>query len=216
MDSLLPIEWIRQDPNALIWSPTNSSGSPDHILYEPDARGFVIECKAVEQVHSGWSAPIDVAQLDTYQSVPKDVYYLLVSPPDDADAPWERECDECGGACLACPRDGRSLGHLDRWVANSPRELRFQPWFSHWAVLITARDLKRQTGNARNIHLDNFTSRFPGAQRFCHFLSRLKRGEIVAPPLASYGLDNFPSIWTPERANGFEPSPPMIAITGPN
>lgn len=196
IDSLFAIEWIRSNPYGLIWSPTNSDSAPDHILYAPGLRGYVIECKASlssESNRDGWYVSIDDAQLETYCSMAEDVMYLFLFEPADPSAPWVTNCTHCGGDCAACPRDSRRLSHLEPIVKTSPIVLRLQPWFAHWAFLLAARDVRTalRLGPARLRPIGLPAS----AIRLCHFLSELTSGDRQAPLLAEYGLDNFPQLW---------------------
>lgn len=214
VDSLLAAEWIRNDPNALIWSPTNHSGSPDHLLYAPGLHGFVIECKAVVEQKVGWSVELDGTQLDRYAQLSEHVYYVFLTQPDDPDSPWKRSNPGGDGPCLDCPRDGRALAELTSFVAGSPHELRLQAWFAHWALVMTAKRLGRRFGGSDRVLPTEFLTHDSESMRLCQFLSRHRRGEIVAPQLRNYGLDNYPDLWSRSSEQQTDATGPVLAITG--
>jgi hypothetical protein len=215
IDSLLAAEWTRKYPHSLIWSPTNYQNSPDHILPAQNLSGFVLECKAVvgRGATGEWSAPVRRPQLDSYCRLTADVLYLFVTRPDDEQAPWTRTCRECGGTCRRCPRDARSISELEPLVATAPIELRFQPWFSHWAVVVTAQNLRNLLGKRNNLALDKDLASAAEVTRLCHFFSMIDSG-IQSPQLLSdFGLDNFRAQWSQNIDQGA--TPPVFAIQRP-
>jgi len=181
VDSLLAIEIVRRDPYALIWSPTNSHGAIDHVTFS--ARGstaFEVKAVVFEDAAHRWTIPINVEQLTEYTKLKVDVYYLLLFEADLPEWPWITGC-MCTRtfACLACPTDARSVAQLKEVVRDAPAALRLQPWFSHWAWVISAVDLlalmQAILPRTQVIPTDDYRR---NAMRLCHFLEGLELGTI--------------------------------------
>lgn len=216
VDSLFAADMVRDDPNVLIWSPTQYSGSPDHVLTNTSGRILVIEAKGVQPVgdiiNDVWRARIDVAQLNAHASAPHPVIYLLLAKPDDLHNPSKRPCPRSCCArgrfnwCKKCARDARSWGLLEQHILSSPEQLRLQPWFAHWAWCIPAKDLQAQF-IARKKKLSSFRlqlddgviqAQFPTANRLCHLFEAVRPSSSALsswtwPPEATTGLYEFPA-----------------------
>ncbi len=193
IDSLLAAELVRHDPYALIWSPSQFDDAADHVLYGERARFGVFECKAVSSNGSldpvaPWKIEIKRTQLSDYADLPYPVIYLFLARPVAPHSPEYRPCSigSCAdGTCQACCRDTRTLGSLAPHVQSSPLPLRLQPWFCHWAWVITAKDLLAQLDRAatapwksKTIHLDDsFLRSLSGATRLCHAFREIAKNE---------------------------------------
>jgi hypothetical protein len=192
IDSLLAAELVRHDPYALIWSPSQFDDAADHVLYGERARFGVLECKAVSSNASldptaSWKIEIKRTQLNDYAHLPYPVMYLFLAQPVALRSPEYRPCSigPCAGrTCQACCRDTRTWGSLTSHVQSSPLPLRLQPWFCHWAWVITARDLlayydRRITSwKVRTVYLDDsFLWSLPGATRLCHAFHEIAKNE---------------------------------------
>lgn len=183
VDSLVAIEIVRQDPFALVWSPSNSRHSFDHAVQSTGAALTILETKAVDINGAGaWTAPVDVQQLNHYCRLPFPVYYVFLGQPDNEWSPSWRKCSECGGDwCKTCPRDARSWSSLEPHVQRSDPRFRLQPWFGHWAWTVSAVSLAAfhtacrggrtsWTVRAGGAGSAPDVTAAPGAARLCHFL----------------------------------------------
>jgi hypothetical protein len=214
VDSLFAAEWIRAQPNAMIWSPSQTLGSADHIVYSASTAGWVIESKAVDRGKGGrWQAPIPRGQLLAYTRLSAPIHYLLPIPPLDLSRPWDRECAGpcCDGPCQFCPRDARSWASLEAAVATAEERLRLQPWFAHWAVVVEASVLLGLLGAfSERIDLEALGAVVNGgvAINLCHWIA--SKQHVQAPALREYGLDNLPGMYG--AVDDPESTPLMFAL----
>lgn len=178
IDSMLAIELTRFDPHSLIWSPQNTTKfAPDHFSLRRHFGVTVFECKSVTS-DSPWMSTVDEIQLAHYLSVGLPVQYIFLAEPRCPCRPHIRNCMECGGGeCRECPRDARLKSELSPLYRAVGDQLRLQPWFGHWAWVISADDLKVELGalgKRRDRPLpadDAYFSGLKGAERFCHVFS---------------------------------------------
>lgn len=180
VDSLVAVEIVRSDPNAIITSPTNTLNSYDHLVQQR----FGITILETKGVNDSDRIPVDLAQLWEYVHGhgPSDTVYVLPSRPPASSrrSPWVRRCNAgcCGRlGCRFCPRDARSWAGLDAWIQGLDLVDRMQPWFGHWAWCVLAVDLAASlgvtragpNGSTRSYKWDDATlEAIPNAQRFCH------------------------------------------------
>ncbi|WP_141564834.1 hypothetical protein [Dietzia alimentaria] len=189
VDSLFAAEVVRYDPYALIWSPSQRDPNPvDHTVHGGGGNLAVFECKAVNAENPTaadggdyWFAEIDRLQLDNYVAQSYPVLYLLLAKPIDVLRPWNRSCDvgSCGKRlCRCCARDARSWGALNPRASVAAEKTRFQPWYAHWAWVLTAKTLDTLLDDPASTKFevrDNIMSSLSkGTQleitRLCHFL----------------------------------------------
>jgi len=240
VDSLFAAEVVRHDPYALIWSPSQYKDSFDHAYWGASTRLAIVECKAVTRMSKGgtparpgWSAPVNMAQLNQYvTSFHLPVVYLLLGEPDDARKPHVRNCTDSfcrGGYCRACCRDARSWGLLADHIPNAPDFLRIQPWFCHWAWIVPATDLQQylQSGGVSS----RFTSisvandalaQINNSVRLCHFLHELSlphsplADSMTSPANADSQLINQMS-WPEAEFDELQnpPTLPLVCVFSP-
>lgn len=231
IDSLFAVEVVRDDPYALIWSPTQYSNSPDHVLANSSGRVAVFECKGVQAVADpdadDWKAKIDVGQLHSHASSSHPILYLVLAKPTNIASPALRFCSKSCCAtgkalwCKMCARDARSWGLLEQHVLQAETRLRLQPWFAHWAWVISATDLLTRltsTGKATQqdvtFKLDDalIETTFPDAARLCHRLHDLRPGSaslgsLTWPPeVAATEIPHLP--WEDDGGS----TPPICAV----
>lgn len=198
IDSLLAAELIRHDQYALIWSPSQFDDAADHVLYGQHAQFAVFECKAVTSNRrldplATWRIQIERRQLSDYAELPYPVMYLFLARPTALERPEYRPCSigSCSDkACVACCRDGRSWGSLAPNVQTAPLTLRLQPWFCHWAWVVTASNLlefldsSRSSWSTATVNLeDHYLESIPGASRLCHAFPEIIRGGSWTVPI---------------------------------
>jgi hypothetical protein len=173
----------------------------DHEVSLSGGLAAIFECKAVDETAAGtWRNPVPLVQLDAYCALPWPVLYVLLGQPRTPNLPWIRSCKEYGCAssphCLACPSAGPgtrkwagSLAH----VATATAPQRLQPWFCHWAWVVTARDLRSHLA-AQGISsatqadhslpaMDRDLRAIVGSERLCHWLL-----QAATPGLLPSGL----------------------------
>lgn len=193
VDSLLAAEVVRHDPFSLIWSPTQSKGSVDHVVRYSSNKLAIFECKAVDSVSKGrrWTAPLDLVQLRRYLNREIPALYVFLVRPLVLRRPDECNCSigpcESVARCVACCTDTRAYSGLNRSVMSAPAEMRLQPWFCHWAWIIPARDLQdllpsgARSQSTTTVKLDDrwfHEHRTYGYEmtRLCHFLRDVVSG----------------------------------------
>ena len=152
VDSMLAAELVRNDPYALIWSPSqNDKFAVDHLV-RTDGTTVVFECKAVltdapdreDGGGGGWSASIGVVQLEKYSKAPFEVLYVLAEGPATLSQPYNTHncglgpCDDSHRRCRCCPRDTRSWSAMNSRFWKTDLRLRWQPWFPHWTWVMSA------------------------------------------------------------------------------
>jgi hypothetical protein len=190
VDSMLAIEVVQFIPEALVWSPTNTSGSVDHVVSAPDMWVLIFECKATVSDRARdplrpWRSLIDYPQLDTYIRAGLPVHYALPTKPDSPSSPWFRQCGV--EHCKACRNDAhpaRRWAGTSHNVRSAPIHLRFQPWFAHWCWVIPAADLRPYL-TALGQPLEPETAgrllgRIPNADRLCHFLDKIANAKTAS------------------------------------
>lgn len=222
VDSMLAAELVRNDPYALIWSPSqNDRFAVDHLVTTAGT-AVVFECKAVltsapHSVDGGggpWWASISAVQLEEYTRVPFPVLYVLAERPTQLSHPFHTDqcglwpCD-AGRLCRCCPRDARSWSAMNSRFWDTALRLRWQPWFPHWAWVMSAKVLwewvKNLPGVAHAVSTGDKTVsvsvpvgrddflllRSHGAvTRLCHLLTEL-RAPGTAFPASEPLLDQF-------------------------
>ena len=180
VDSLVAIEVVRSDPNAIISSPTNTLHSYDHLVQQR----FAVTILEAKGVNDDDRVPVDLVQLweYVYGHGPAETVYIPPSRPPALRrrSPWVRHCNAgcCGqSGCRFCPRDPRSWAALDPWIQGLTPVDRIQPWFGHWAWCVPAASLaadlgvprSRPTGSKSSYKWDDTTlEAIPNARRFCH------------------------------------------------
>ncbi|WP_281873136.1 hypothetical protein [Brachybacterium paraconglomeratum] len=232
IDSLFAAEIVRYDPYALIWSPTQYRGSPDHELTNASGRVAIFECKGVQDVvdpiNNKWTALIDVPQLRQHANQAYPILYLFLAKPPHPKAPgYARACRHpcCyspgKSPCKQCARDARSWGTLEQHVLAASIRLKLQPWFSHWSWVITADDLQthlqnqgkmRQATSTFTLDDSQIENDFPNASRLCHRFRDIRSGSGPAddwtwPLLAAASFfDDMP------RSRDEDATPPTSVI----
>ena len=194
VDSMFAIEVAQFVPHAIVWSPTNTRGQVDHVVFEPGVRALSFECKGtVSDARMNplkpWKSPIDYPQLYAYIRSGLPVLYVLPVKPDNSDYPWIRYCDadpDNRGACLACHNESDRQSR--RWAGTRPTvrgaavHHRFQPWFAHWCWVIPSWNLDTYLSSiGRPAELptaDRRLGEIAGADRLCHFLDGVRAGTV--------------------------------------
>lgn len=149
---MLAAELVRNDPYALIWSPSqNDRFAVDHLVATAGTT-VVFESKAVltdapdrEDGGGGeWWASISVVQLEKYTQAPFEVLYVLAEGPGLLSQPFKTQscglapCDADHLRCRCCPRDTRSWSAMNSRFWSADLRLRWQPWFPHWTWVMSA------------------------------------------------------------------------------
>jgi hypothetical protein len=194
VDSMFAIEIAQFVPHAIVWSPTNTRGQIDHLVFGPGVRALTFECKgtvsdARMDPSKPWKSPIDYRQLYEYLGSGLPVLYVLPAKPRIPASPWIRHCDadpDTRGACSACHNGSDRQSR--RWAGTSPTvrgaaiHHRFQPWFAHWCWVIPSRDLDAYLSSiGRPLELptaDSSLRGIAGADRLCHFLDSVRAGTV--------------------------------------
>ena len=221
VDSMVAMDIVRMQPNAIITSPTNTKGQVDHLI----RRGLsvtLLECKGVE---GAAEIPIDMKQLWEYTvgRGPAATIYVLPSRPPAAAPAFRRPCGLpcCGPAgCRFCPRDARSWAGLEAWVDRLPAlEDRLQPWFAHWAWCVPCTQLAahfklhaKPTKRQDTLQWDDAVlGGVPGAVRLCHMFGgpvcEAARRSAATPADVPDDLEDQP----PDS----QATPPLIVVHSP-
>ncbi len=98
VDSMFAIEVVQFVPRALVWSPTNTKGQVDQVVYGLGVHALSFECKgtvtdANQDPAKPWKSPIDYPQLTVYVDTGLPVLYVVPAKPTKPDFPWIRTCN---------------------------------------------------------------------------------------------------------------------------
>lgn len=215
VDSLLASELIRHDPYTLIWSPSNTAGSADHLARGSSGVLAVFECKAVDRLAAGtWRSEVPQGQLDAHAARGHAVWYLFLGQPNGRDPANRRSCPSCRGWCRACCRDSRSWSLLAPHIKRADERLKLQPWFCHWSWVISAKNLRaaiplRGPGMPSAYQLpvtDADMEALGKAERLCHFLAVPLNTRPDGPDLQQVNA-------LQDAATFEDSTPPLVVLT---
>lgn len=208
IDSLFAFEVITAWPSAQIYSPPNNAGpgTPDHEV-KVLSGSIVFELKTLSngsyhrKKHDGtpWHVSIPKDQLSNYVRSGRKIFYVLPAQPRNVDKPWMRKCStdpdpNHNNWCKACAAGIRSIdpvsirrrrtGNASHWK-GAATPVRLQPWFSHWAWVVSAKTLEDFViqsikaskhgvwDDTDNWHIpaeDKVLELIPTVERLCHLL----------------------------------------------